>query len=118
MEYSDKTSDLPIVYYDGQCNFCSGLIRIFRNLGGEQKTHLLPSQLVSSNKHSEVIVIKNNLYYDAGEAIIQILLSAGGLFAIPAYALQCLPGKMLNRLYYFIANNRYKWFGKNSCRID
>ncbi len=111
-------SNMPIVYFDGQCNFCYGLIQMLKRLGLEQKVHLLPFQLVSSQAQDELIFINESGLFKADKAVLQLLHTMGGIFRLTGRVLSILPSALLQKTYYVIAQNRYHIFGNHSCSIN
>lgn len=119
-----------IILYDGLCNLCNASVQfiikrdskdVFRfvslqsNLGQQIVQHLeLDTQKVDS------ILLYNsvqNTYFYKSEAVFEIVKSSGGIF----YCLlifRLIPIAITNKIYDFIARNRYRWFGeKKSCLV-
>jgi predicted DCC family thiol-disulfide oxidoreductase YuxK len=119
-----------IILFDGLCNLCDASVQfiikrdskdVFRfvslqsNLGQQIVQHLeLDTQKVDS------ILLYNsvqNTYLYKSEAVFEIVKSSGGIF----YCLlifRLIPIAIANKIYDFIARNRYKWFGeKKSCLV-
>jgi len=115
---SASDSYMPIVYYDGYCGFCNTLITWLKRRGADKKVHLIPFQFVSNNATNELILVISGKYLEAGVAVHQLALYLGGWFKIPGAILGLFPTKLLNRLYYSFAANRYRWFGKTTCAIN
>ncbi len=116
--------------FDGLCNLCDASVQfiikrdskdVFRfvslqsNLGQQIVQHLeLDTQKVDS------ILLYNsvqNTYLYKSEAVFEIVKSSGGIF----YCLlifRLIPIAIANKIYDFIARNRYRWFGeKKSCFV-
>lgn len=119
-----------IILFDGLCNLCDASVQfiikrdskdVFRfvslqsNLGQQIVQHLeLDTQKVDS------ILLYNsvqNTYFYKSEAVFEIVKSSGGIF----YCLlifRLIPIAITNKIYDFIARNRYRWFGeKKSCLV-
>ena len=119
-----------IILFDGLCNLCNASVQfiikrdskdVFRfvslqsNLGQQIVQHLeLNTQKVDS------ILLYNsvqNTYFYKSEAVFEIVKSSGGIF----YCLlifRLIPIAITNKIYDFIARNRYRWFGeKKSCLV-
>jgi len=119
-----------IILFDGLCNLCDASVQfiikrdskdVFRfvslqsNLGQQIVQHLeLDTQKVDS------ILLYNsvqNTYLYKSEAVFEIVKSSGGIF----YCLlifRLIPIAIANKIYDFIARNRYRWFGeKKSCFV-
>ncbi|WP_053404099.1 thiol-disulfide oxidoreductase DCC family protein [Persicobacter sp. CCB-QB2] len=118
-----------IVLFDGVCNLCSWAVNfiidhdpdkkfVFASLQSQVGQKLLkevhhpaPAELDS------VVLIQGNQWYEKSEAAVRVarhlkfpvnLLSLG--FILPKF--------IRDFMYDFIAQNRYRWFGKqDSCRL-
>lgn len=116
-----------IVLFDGECNFCDASVQFIiardpkgffqfaalqSDKGRELKIkHLIPEKLNS------VLVIEDNTVYDSSDAAIFIGKHLSGLWKV-FYVFKIIPKTFRDILYTFVANNRYKWFGKkDSCTI-
>ncbi|MBK3518179.1 thiol-disulfide oxidoreductase DCC family protein [Carboxylicivirga marina] len=114
-----KTTDLPIIYYDGQCGFCLGFVSFLRKHSrADRKVNFIPFQLVSRSIGDELLLIHHSKTQMAGEAAISLLYLTGGLWTIAAILAKLIPKKILNKLYYKFARNRYRWFGKTACNFN
>jgi predicted DCC family thiol-disulfide oxidoreductase YuxK len=119
-----------IILFDGLCNLCDASVQfiikrdsndVFRfvslqsNLGQQIVQYLkIDTQKVDS------IVLYNpekKTYLNKSEAVFEIVKSSGGIF----YCLlifRLIPIAITNKIYDFIARNRYRWFGKKkSCLV-
>lgn len=68
----------------------------------------IPQQILNANS---IIVYSDGQYVIISEAIFKIIKVMGGIFYI-FFIFKILPIKLRDRLYNFIANNRYRLFGK------
>lgn len=112
-----KENIVPIVYFDGQCNFCHSLVKSLKRKGLDTKAHLLPFQLVSNEKPTALLFIDETEALEAGEAALSLLTLTGGFYKNISKVLKQFPKNLVNRLYYYIANNRYRLFGTKSCEV-
>ncbi|MBN2426425.1 MAG: thiol-disulfide oxidoreductase DCC family protein [Calditrichaceae bacterium] len=117
-----------VVIFDGICNLCSGFMRFvykrdknerfkFAWIQSEQGKALLRRYGISKDKIDTIIYIDHNRVYTKSTAFLRIvkylnypwpLLQAG--YLIPVY--------FRDKLYDWVAQNRYRWFGKkDSCII-
>ncbi|WP_430810537.1 MULTISPECIES: thiol-disulfide oxidoreductase DCC family protein [unclassified Carboxylicivirga] len=117
MRPNSTNNTLPIVYYDGQCHVCDGLIIFLKNVGAENKLHLIPFQLVMNDVPNELMLTDGSSHYIADEALLKLLAILGGGFLLMAWLLKILPKPWRRRCYYYLAGNRYRFFGKRSCSI-
>jgi predicted DCC family thiol-disulfide oxidoreductase YuxK len=131
---NDKTMlNLPqnkkIILFDGLCNLCDSSIQfvikhdkkdVFRfvslqsELGQEILKHI---GINPANIDSVILYEPGIAYYYKSEAALQIAKNLGGLLHFGTL-LKIIPTGISNKLYDYIAKNRYKWYGKKeSCMI-
>ncbi len=118
---------MKIIFFDGYCNLCNGLIDFlvkvdrnhelkFASLQGETAKKLgiaVPENVEAST----VIYLRNEIRYEKSEAILRIFSDLGGFWKI-AGAFSVVPKLARDFAYASVAKNRYSLFGKsNSCRI-
>ena len=121
-------SDKPVVLFDGVCNLCNGSVLFiikhdaqsklkFASLqseyGKEQmKRFGLPASVLNS-----VLLIKNGQLFKKSNAALEISRMLNGIWPL-MYAFKIVPLFIRDLIYDWIANNRYKWFGKKEeCMI-
>ena len=114
----------PLILFDGICNFCSAgvllLIRLdkkskfrFASLQSEPAKFLLLKMGMTVDKTETILYIKNEQLYDQSTAVLEILKDLGGI-GKAAFVFQLIPKKIRDAVYRFIANRRYRLFGKRS----
>ena len=111
-----------IVFFDGHCNLCNGAVKFLIKADKAAKLKFAPLQSEIASKHlapfnykptgnGSILFIKDGKLYERSEAFLKIMnelpwywkwLQVGGL----------LPNSFRDRLYNFVAANRYRWFGK------
>lgn len=125
-------SGRSVVYYDGVCGLCN---RSMRFLIDEDRDHLLyfaPLQGPTFAAVNEAIDLQQGLdsmvYIRAGgsnaqevfvksDALVQIMSDLGGLWRVVSWV-RWIPRPIRNRVYDWIAKNRYRWFGQyDDCRL-
>jgi predicted DCC family thiol-disulfide oxidoreductase YuxK len=121
-------SDKKIIYFDGVCNLCNGLVdfiikrdkrKIFRFASLQSKNGIAVIEYLglSTEKLSTVILQENGFYLTKAKAAIRIF----ELLPFPYNLIKVFkifPLKLNNLIYDFIAKSRYKFFGKRStCRM-
>lgn len=118
-----------IVFYDGVCGLCDRSVRFlllrdrratlrFAPLQGDtaRRRTDLPSELRS------VIFVAHSgtaqeQIYSRSEAALRLLDHVGGVWRIVSW-LRLIPRPIRDVVYEFIANRRYRWFGKfDACRV-
>jgi len=117
-----------IIYFDGVCNLCHWSVKFILKRDKENKFRFAPlqSDFAASNLQQmapfkqgldTVIYQRNNSYYHKSKAVLRILVEIGGFWKIFSI-FNIIPVPMLNKLYDFIASQRYNWFGRQkSCII-
>jgi predicted DCC family thiol-disulfide oxidoreductase YuxK len=118
-----------IVFIDGYCNLCNGLVRFlikvdkneklfFTSLHSPFSQTLLYSKNIDLKNPKSVYLLKNNFLYDKSMAIIEILNSLGFPFNVFTI-FKIFPPQVRDIVYDFIASNRYKIFGKSQeCQLS
>jgi predicted DCC family thiol-disulfide oxidoreductase YuxK len=118
-----------IILFDGVCNLCNSAVQfivkhdkgdVFRfvalqsELGQEILAYI---GIDTKNIDSIVLYEPGVTYYYKSDAALQIAKSLDGLFPM-GFVFKIIPTGIRNRLYDYIARNRYKWYGKKeSCMI-
>ncbi len=117
-----------VILFDGVCNLCNASVRfILKNDGGDKFYFAtLQSEFVANHDHcfeysiedpDTVIYIRKDHVYYRSKAVIEILRDLGGFYKVFLLFL-IFPESFRDFLYRFVANNRYKWFGKmDACPI-
>lgn len=118
-----------IILFDGICNLCNSAIQyvikkdkndVFRfvalqsELGQKITNHIG----VDTSKIDSIILYEPGIaYYYKAQAAFRIISKLGG--AVSFYSLlDILPNGINNKIYDYIAKNRYKWYGKkDQCMI-
>lgn len=123
MEYNK-----PIILFDGVCNLCNGVVKfiikrdptgkfLFAPLQGETGQRLLEQYNLPKDDFESFVLIDNGSAYQKSTAALRIAkhLGRGWQFF---YGFIILPTFLRNAIYSFIANNRYRWFGRQeSCMM-
>ena len=119
---------MPIILFDGVCNFCNRTINIILKYDKDAYFQFAASQSnaamgimqafgLEENAIASVILIDQEKVYTKTDAVIQIAKHLSGwpnLFRL----LKFIPKPMRDFAYDLIAKNRYALFGKmEKCRI-
>ncbi|MFN8436679.1 MAG: DUF393 domain-containing protein [Cytophagales bacterium] len=123
---SSNISDHDLILFDGVCNFCNSSINFilkndtnnrFKFASIQSDTGKLYIKKYQLQELDSVIVITRNKALIKSDAFIHILGKLGSIYSV-SKIFKLVPLKIRNAVYDFIAQNRYKWFGKsNTCRI-
>ena len=114
-----------IVFYDSTCLLCDRSIRRLMRLDRNNKLYFCALQSPISKQYldfnvsevNSIIYWSEGSYYLKSEAIVQILRTIAVPRIIP-YTMSKIPLEWRDRVYSYIAKNRFKWFGKvDNCTI-
>ncbi len=118
-----------IILIDDECVMCNKLIRLiasadskdlFRIAGLDSKygLELIRKFQIEKPGAERLILIEQQSVYEASDAICRILIQLNNYSRL-GKTLRFLPKKFRDKIYYLIARNRYKLFGKSKqCSID
>jgi len=119
---------MPIILFDGVCNFCNRTVNIILEHDKEAKFQFAASQSIggigllqkfnlNQTSAASVILIDNDKVYIKTDAVIQIANQLKGwlrLFRL----IKFIPKPIRDFGYDLVAKNRYALFGKReTCRI-
>jgi len=119
---------MPIILFDGFCNFCNRTINIILKHDKDSYFQFAPSQSnagidilqqfdLDQKASASVILIDNEKVYTKTDAVVQIATHLNGwpkLFRL----IKFIPKPIRDFGYDLIAKNRYALFGKRAtCRI-
>lgn len=117
-----------VILFDGVCNLCNHSVQFIIKRDFDQNFQFAAlqssfgqSQLKKFNIPADVlqsiILIKGGKYYDRSNAVIEICRELGGLWP-SFYLFKIVPRFIRDWMYNRIANNRYRWFGRqDQCMI-
>lgn len=120
MESSQHTN---LVLFDGVCNLCNGFVKFlirrdrekafsFGALQSEQAERLLSDMNKNAgNTLNTVIYIRHGQYYSQSTAVLNIFKDLGGWWKLTG-ALRIIPCPIRDRIYRWISNHRYRYWGK------
>lgn len=118
-----------LILFDGVCNLCNASVQyvikhdnnnvfLFAPLQGETGKEIIKKHQIDTTKTDSILL------YTVGKGIVcksTAALKIAGKLGFPRNLLQVLlviPPVIRNWVYDYIAENRYKWFGKqNECMI-
>jgi predicted DCC family thiol-disulfide oxidoreductase YuxK len=112
-----------IILFDGHCNLCDALVQfiinrdtkdVFRfvSLQSDLGQELLQKLPLSIQKTDSIILYESEkVFFYKSQAVFEIVKSIGGIFFC-LLIFRLIPITVTNKIYDFIARNRYKWFGK------
>lgn len=117
-----ESDEHPIVLFDGVCNLCNGFVQFLlpRDPAGTLRFASLQSTFgqqirkqagLSTDDLESVVVVDDGLVYTKSDAVIRIGELLGGYYRVASVG-RLVPRRLRDRLYDFVAANRYDWFGK------
>ena len=118
----------PILLFDGVCNLCNGFVQfvikrdpegIFRFTALQSKAgqELLTAHQQEKSNLSTVILIENGRVYTHSDVALRVATRLGGAWSFFS-VFSIIPRSFRDRIYNWIAQNRYRWFGKKEqCMI-
>jgi predicted DCC family thiol-disulfide oxidoreductase YuxK len=113
----------PVILFDGDCNLCGGLVTFLLKTDRKKQFRFFPLQSqtgqIMLEQHNvpadidSIVFFHKRRFYIYSDAIIEI----AGLLSFPwrmAKFIRWIPLKFRNRIYCFVAEKRFKWFGRRS----
>ncbi|MBS1627696.1 MAG: thiol-disulfide oxidoreductase DCC family protein [Bacteroidetes bacterium] len=111
-----------VVLFDGVCNLCSSSVqfiikhdkkRIFRfaSLQSAYGENIIKHYNLPANKFDSFVLLKDGMIFTKSTAALMVAKQLSGIVKL-LYCFIIVPPFIRNAVYTFIANNRYKWFGK------
>jgi predicted DCC family thiol-disulfide oxidoreductase YuxK len=118
-----------IVFFDGECGFCSRGIRWLAKLDRHDRIRFSPLQGELAKSHGitmnddpaedTMIVVRerDGAIFSKSDGLLEISRALGFPFALMrVFAL--FPRVVRDAVYRWIARNRYRWFGKaDTCQL-
>ena len=116
------TKKKAIILFDGVCNLCNASVQfilkyddknqfLFAPLQSDAGRKLLLQFNVENINLMSIVLIEDDKVYEKSTAVLRI----GKKLRTPwnfLYLFIIIPKAMRDYIYYLIAKNRYKWFGK------
>ncbi|MGO3706949.1 MAG: thiol-disulfide oxidoreductase DCC family protein [Mesonia hippocampi] len=112
-----------IILFDGVCNLCNSFVNLvirqdkkdrfrFASLQSEIGRKLMEERNLDPDKLDSIILINSGVaYYLKSAAALQIAKHLSGGYKLLSY-FSFLPENFRDFIYTYVANNRYKWYGK------
>jgi predicted DCC family thiol-disulfide oxidoreductase YuxK len=116
-----------IILFDGVCNLCNNSVQFiikhdqkgyfkFASLQSDAGMALADGHQIPENVDS-ILLVKEGEVYTESSAIVRIAKHLDGVWKLAAAA-WIIPRPLRNKLYRYIAKNRYRWFGRqNECML-
>ena len=120
--------DMPVILFDGVCNLCNGAVQFIIKRDSKNRFHFAALQstygqhqlqkldIPTTALHS-IILVDGDKFYQRSNAVLEICKHLRGLWPT-LYIFKIVPAFLRDGIYNFIANNRYRWFGRqDQCMI-
>ncbi|NUN99300.1 MAG: thiol-disulfide oxidoreductase DCC family protein [Saprospiraceae bacterium] len=116
----------PILLFDGVCNLCNASVQFilkrdrkgifrFASLQSPTGQALLRFAGLPTDEINSTVLFENGTPYLRSDAGLRVVRRLSGGWPL-LYGLIAVPRPLRNRIYDWIAHNRYRWFGKQeSC---
>lgn len=117
-----ETMAHPIVLFDGVCNLCNGSIQFL--IKRDRQAHFRFASLQSGTGQKlqadlgmdpqaldSVILVEGDRWYKESDAALRIARNLPGAWKLLT-AFRIVPRPLRDAVYWWIARNRYRWFGK------
>ncbi len=126
MKNADADAEKCIIFFDGVCNLCNEWVDFlidrsktqnfyYSSLQGQTARRLLGQE--KAEALSSVVLWKQGQVYERSTAVLQTLGMLGGGWKVFSL-LGIFPQSLRDRVYEWVANHRYAWFGKReTCRL-
>jgi predicted DCC family thiol-disulfide oxidoreductase YuxK len=117
-----------IILFDGVCNLCNSAVQfviqrdkrnnfLFASLQSTPGQELLQSHHLPAGNISSFVLVENRNIYLGSTGALRVAKKLNGIWPL-LYIFIIVPKFIRDRVYYWIAKNRYKWFGKkNECMV-
>jgi predicted DCC family thiol-disulfide oxidoreductase YuxK len=122
------TTDRPVLLFDGVCNLCNGLVQWvierdpegrfrFAALQSDAGQRLLETHDLPTEDFDTFVLVDGEEYYTKSTAALRVLRGLGVPYSL-LYPAVAVPRFVRDRVYDFVADRRYGWFGKReSCMM-
>ncbi len=126
-EAEARSHEHPILFYDGICVLCQGFVQwLIKRDKKEQFYYASLQQTLGQkvNQHlnidetdDSVILLHQGRYFTRADVSLEVVRLLGFPYSLLRIA-KVVPKSIRDRVYQWIAANRYQWFGKDeSCLI-
>jgi len=121
-------SSNPILLFDGVCNLCNGFVQFivkrdpegifqFASLQSDAGQELMKQHGFNPDEINTVILVEEDRVYTRSDVPLRVVQKFSGLWPM-LYVFVIIPKAIRDAIYNWVAQNRYKWFGKkDQCMI-
>ncbi|MBB2713083.1 DCC1-like thiol-disulfide oxidoreductase family protein [Rhizobium sophoriradicis] len=123
----DFADDQPLIVFDGECVFCSGWVKFVLKHDSERRYRFLAAQTplgealyrhygLNERDYETNILIEGGRAFFKSDGTIRMVAGLGFPYSL-AKVFRLLPRRLADALYEFIARNRLKIAGRQSCMV-
>ncbi|MGR9127879.1 thiol-disulfide oxidoreductase DCC family protein [Rhizobium leguminosarum] len=123
----DFADDQPLIVFDGECVFCSGWVKFVLKHDKQQRYRFLAAQTplgaalyrhyrLDARDYETNILIENGRGFFKSDGTIRMVAGLGFPYSL-VKIFRLLPRPVADALYEFIARNRLKIAGRQSCMV-
>ncbi len=116
-----------LILFDGICNLCNGAVQFILKHDADQRfvfaslqSNIGQEKLKAAgvtNSLATMVLLTNEKYYDRSDAALEIAKRLKGFWQA-FYVFKVIPKFIRDAVYTWLANNRYRFFGKReACMI-
>lgn len=119
---------MKVILFDGVCNLCNSSVNWiidhdkhntfkFASLQSDYGKSVVQKYNLQGSYLDTILLVDEDKIFSRSGAVLRIAKYLGSIYQL-AYAFIIIPPFIRNAVYNFIAQNRYRWFGKrDSCRM-
>ncbi|MGR9502829.1 thiol-disulfide oxidoreductase DCC family protein [Rhizobium leguminosarum] len=123
----DFADDQPLIVFDGECVFCSGWVKFVLKHDKQQRYRFLAAQTplgaalyrhygLDARDYETNILIEEGRGFFKSDGTIRMVAGLGFPYSL-VRIFRLLPRQVADALYEFIARNRLKIAGRQSCMV-
>ncbi|MHC2216642.1 DUF393 domain-containing protein [Rhizobium leguminosarum bv. viciae] len=123
----DFADDQPLIVFDGECVFCSGWVKFVLKHDKQQRYRFLAAQTplgaalyrhygLDARDYETNILIEEGRGFFKSDGTIRMVAGLGFPYSL-VKIFRLLPQRVADALYEFIARNRLKIAGRQSCMV-
>ncbi len=117
-----------VILFDGICNLCNDVVNLlldldksnilyFSSLQSDFGQFVLQKFNLPTDNFNSFIFLKKGKIYQKSDGALEVCRTLGGFWKI-LYFFKIIPTFARNAIYEWVAQNRYRWFGKKEyCRV-
>jgi len=118
------SASTPLILFDGLCNLCNSSVQFvlrhdkkkvfhFASLQGANGKEYLKKHKLPETQLNSFILVEGDVLYTRSTAALRVCKKLGGGWPL-LYAAIWIPPFIRDGIYNWIAQNRYRWFGKRA----